>query len=131
VGLHGLSTRLQSWGCIDKSLASLDIVQTLLAPGGRLAYALARDGVCHVFESDSGRKLFEQRIIWAEPALGRSVEGAERFNKWRKECGLDFGGTNDAKAAGEKKCQQAGHCGKPPDQQMRQEIADKQSAQNC
>lgn len=68
---------------------SLEMCQVVVDPSGRITYALSRDGVAHVFETFSGRKLFEQRLIWSEPVPIRAVEGSEKFMSWRKDNFLD------------------------------------------
>eukprot|EP01034_Spumella_vulgaris_P024262 gene24262-30582_t len=76
----------------DKGLqqnAKQDIVQTCCDYTKSVLYALNRSGVVSVYELSSNSLLFEQRVMWAEPAPSRSVEGGERFAKWRKMSGLD------------------------------------------
>lgn len=82
---------------LDRPLASQalgggsteNVVQVLLDNTGRLAYALADNGVAHVYDVQSGNKLFEQRVMWAEPLSARSVEGNDRFSQWRRDSGLE------------------------------------------
>lgn len=74
---------------LDCNGGAVGVVQVLLDYTGRLVYALVDNGVVHVFEAQTGSKLYEQRVMWAEPLSARSVEGNERFSKWRKDSGLE------------------------------------------
>ncbi len=71
-----------------------DIVELLYNDKIGLLYALSKIGVVTVYDSTSYNKLFEQRIIWAEPIPTRRVEGNERFDKWRKDSGIGYQGEN-------------------------------------
>ena len=66
-----------------------NIIQVQLDSTGRMVYALSDNGTIHVYDTIHERKLFEQRVMWAEPLSGRSVEGNERFAKWRTDSGLE------------------------------------------
>jgi Ca2+-binding EF-hand superfamily protein len=72
------------------SAHSIDIIQVIPNYTSNVLYALSKNGVVHVYDLNSERKLYEQRVIWAEPLPTRSVEGNERFNRWRRETGLDL-----------------------------------------
>eukprot|EP01032_Pedospumella_encystans_P012538 gene12538-14500_t len=65
------------------------VAQVLLDYTGHLVYALADTGVVTVYDAQSGARLFEQRVMWAEPPSARAVEGNEKFAKWRKDSGLE------------------------------------------
>jgi serine/threonine protein kinase/WD40 repeat protein len=69
--------------------SSATIVQVLVDPTGTMAYALVDNGAVQVYDVLRGTKLFEQRVMWSEPMPARSVEGNEKFAKWRKDSGLE------------------------------------------
>lgn len=85
-------------GCPVRSIShtapSVIITQVLLDPSSRMAYALADNGVVHVYDAQRGTRMFEQRVMWSEPTPARSVEGNEKFAKWRKDSGLEHDNNN-------------------------------------
>lgn len=72
------------------SAASLDVAQVCLDSSGNRAFVLCKSGVVHVFDVFSCRKILEQRVIWAEPVISRTVEGRDNFYKWQKDSSITF-----------------------------------------
>ena len=92
--LHALTGRTVLGGTVHRSEVlpiwhgRVDVLHMLTAPSEHVVYLLDRSGVLHVCDAATGRAVFSQRVVWAEPLPTRTLEGSERFLSWRRDSGL-------------------------------------------
>ena len=92
--LHALTGRTVLSGAVHRSEAlpiwhgRVDVLHMVTSPSEHVVYLLDRSGVLHVCDAATGRAVFTQRMIWAEPLPTRALEGSDRFLSWRRDSGL-------------------------------------------
>ena len=67
-----------------------EVAQVTFDSTGQRAFVICKSGVAYVYDVLSCRKIVEQRVIWAEPMISRTVEGREKFFRWQKDSSITY-----------------------------------------
>lgn len=73
-------------GSADPS--SYEVKQIVCGPNYKFLYTLTSNGVLHMYDSSSGEKLVQSRVMWNEPLPVRKLEGSSTYNKWKIDNGF-------------------------------------------
>eukprot|EP01041_Mallomonas_annulata_P000829 gene829-1611_t len=66
----------------------VEVQQVLQDKLGYRTYVVTKDGMVHIYDTNTNRKISEHRVIWSEPLPSRPLESSDRFIRWCKDSGL-------------------------------------------